>query len=293
MNLRQMYIFKEVCEELSFTKTAKKLYMTQPAISHVISDLEAEIGGKLFERIGRKIHLTGTGEILLHKVVRIIELHEELENGFKYQEELVTIRIGSSITIANFWLQKWIKEWRRKYGRTPLKIQVDSATNIEEKLLNNEIDIALMEGAIHNKQLISHEVSSYEMSVICSSNHDFAKSGRLEIAAEEFAAQPLLLREKGSAIRDTLDSALLLKHIYVDPMMTSVNSQALIQAVKYDFGISVIPDLLVMQQVKEGDIAKLSIKDIRLFNYNSICYHRDKYLSKPMQWFIDCCIRIK
>ncbi|WP_346847142.1 LysR family transcriptional regulator [uncultured Clostridium sp.] len=288
-----MYIFKEVCEELSFTKTAKKLYMTQPAISHVISDLEAEIGGKLFERIGRKIHLTGTGEILLHKVVRIIELHEELENGFKYQEELVTIRIGSSITIANFWLQKWIKEWRRKYGRTPLKIQVDSATNIEEKLLNNEIDIALMEGAIHNKQLISHEVSSYEMSVICSSNHDFAKSGRLEIAAEEFAAQPLLLREKGSAIRDTLDSALLLKHIYVDPMMTSVNSQALIQAVKYDFGISVIPDLLVMQQVKEGDIAKLSIKDIRLFNYNSICYHRDKYLSKPMQWFIDCCIRIK
>lgn len=293
MNLRQMYIFKEVCEELSFTKTAKKLYMTQPAISHVISDLEAEIGGKLFERIGRKIHLTGTGEILLHKVVRIIELHEELENGFKYQEELVTIRIGSSITIANFWLQKWIKEWRRKYGRTPLKIQVDSATNIEEKLLSNEIDIALMEGAIHNKQLISHEVSSYEMSVICSSNHDFAKSGRLEIAAEEFAAQPLLLREKGSAIRDTLDSALLLKHIYVDPMMTSVNSQALIQAVKYDFGISVIPDLLVMQQVKEGDIAKLSIKDIRLFNYNSICYHRDKYLSKPMQWFIDCCIRIK
>jgi len=254
-----MYIFKEVCEELSFTKTAKKLYMTQPAISHVISDLEAEIGGKLFERIGRKIHLTGTGEILLHKVVRIIELHEELENGFKYQEELVTIRIGSSITIANFWLQKWIKEWRRKYGRTPLKIQVDSATNIEEKLLNNEIDIALMEGAIHNKQLISHEVSSYEMSVICSSNHDFAKSGRLEIAAEEFAAQPLLLREKGSAIRDTLDSALLLKHIYVDPMMTSVNSQALIQAVKYDFGISVIPDLLVMQQVKEGDIAKLSM----------------------------------
>ncbi len=293
MNLRQMYIFKEVCEELSFTKTAKKLYMTQPAISHVISDLEAEIGGKLFERIGRKIHLTGTGEILLHKVVRIIELHEELENGFKYQEELVTIRIGSSITIANFWIQKWIKEWRRKYGRTPLKIQVDSATNIEEKLLNNEIDIALMEGAIHNKQLISHEVSSYEMSVICSSNHDFAKNGRLEIAAEEFAAQPLLLREKGSAIRDTLDSALLLKHIYVDPMMTSVNSQALIQAVKYDFGISVIPDLLVMQQVKEGDIAKLSIKDIRLFNYNSICYHRDKYLSKPMQWFIDCCIRIK
>lgn len=293
MNLRQMYIFKEVCEELSFTKTAKKLYMTQPAVSHVINDLEEEIGGKLFERIGRKIYLTGTGEILLHKVIRIIELHEDLENGFKDQEELVTIRIGSSITIANFWLQKWIKEWRQKYERTPLKIQVDSATNIEEKLLNNEIDIALMEGAIHNKQLISHEVSSYEMSVICSSNHDFAKSGRSEITVEEFVTQPLLLREKGSAIRDTLDSALLLKRIYVDPMMTSVNSQALIQAVKCDFGISVLPDLLVTQQVKEGDIVKLAIKDMRLLNYNSICYHHDKYLSKPLQWFIDCCIRIK
>lgn len=293
MNLRQMHIFKEVCEELSFTKTAKKLYMTQPAVSHAISDLEEEIGGKLFERIGRKIYLTGTGEILLHKVVRIIELHEDLENGFKDQEELVTIRIGSSITIANFWLQRWIKEWRKKYERTPLKIQVDSAANIEEKLLNNEIDIALMEGAIHNKQLISHEVSSYEMSVICSSDHDFAKSGRSEITVEEFVTQPLLLREKGSAIRDTLDSALLLKHIYVDPVMTSVNSQALIQAVKCNFGVSVLPDLLVTQQVKEGDIVKLSIKDMRLFNYNSICYHQDKYLSKPLQWFIDCCIRIK
>ena len=79
MNLRQLSIFCAVCEEMSFTRAAKRLYMTQPAVSHVIAGLERETGCVLFDRISRGIHLTGAGRAFYEKAARIVELMGDLE----------------------------------------------------------------------------------------------------------------------------------------------------------------------------------------------------------------------
>ena len=81
MTIRRLYIFKTVCEEGSVTGAAKKLYMTQPAVSHVIHELEEELGTVLFDRISKKVFLNQTGKLLLKKTVRILELYEDLEKG--------------------------------------------------------------------------------------------------------------------------------------------------------------------------------------------------------------------
>ncbi len=215
MNIRHLYIFKAVCEEMNFTRAAEKLYMTQPAVSHVINDLEEETGHILFDRISKKIYLTEMGKIFL----------------------------------------------------------------------NNDIDVALIEGGIHNDYLIKTVFSSYELSVICSSNHPFSKKKCISI--EEFIKEDLLLREKGSAIRDCLDNALAGKDVFAAPSWTSTNSQALIQGVKNNLGITVLPDILVANELERKELKKLFIKDINLKNNNYIVYHKDKFISNTMSVFID------
>ena len=104
MTIRHLYIFKIVCEEGSFTRAARRLYMTQPAVSHAILELEAEIGSPLFDRLSRRIYLNASGNIMLSKVNRLLELYEELKSNALTAEQPLPLRIGSTITIGNFWL---------------------------------------------------------------------------------------------------------------------------------------------------------------------------------------------
>lgn len=285
MNIRHLNIFKIVCEEMNFTRAAEKLYMTQPAVSHAINDLEEEIGHILFDRISKKIYLTEIGKIFLSKTLRILELYNDLENNFYSSEKDIPIHIGSCITIGNFWLPTIVKKFKEIYTETPLKIEIDSAAVIEKMLLDNKIDIALIEGGIQNENLVKKLFSSYEISVICSVNHPFSK--KKSISIEEFLRENLLLREKGSAIRDCLDNTLARKDIFVVPSWTSVNSQALIQGVKNNLGITVLPDILITSELEKNELKKLFIKDLKLKNNNYIVYHKDKYISKTMSAFIE------
>lgn len=285
MNIRHLNIFKVVCEEMNFTRAAEKLYMTQPAVSHVINDLEKETGHILFDRISKKIYLTEMGKIFLTKTLRILELYDDLENNFYSSEKDIPIHIGSCITIGNFWLPSILKKFKEVYPETPLKIEIDSAAVIEKMLLDNKIDIALVEGGVQNENFIKTLFSSYEISAFCSVNHPFSK--KKSISIEEFLKENLLLREKGSAIRDCLDNALSRKDIFAVPSWTSVNSQALIQGVKNNLGITILPDILVTSELEKNELKKLFIKDLKLKNNNYIVYHKDKCISKTIFTFIE------
>jgi len=284
MNIRTLSIFRTVCEEMNFTKAAQKLYMTQPAVSHAIKDLEEEKRIILFDRIGKKIYLTKTGKIFLDKVIKILDLYEHLDNNFVISPEENPILVGSCITIGNFWLPNIIKKFKKNHRNTPVKVIIDSAAKIEQLLVDNKIDTALIEGMVKNQYLEKHLFSSYKLSVVCSSKHPFVHKNNITI--NEFLNENLILREKGSAIRDCVDNALSRKDIYINPNWTSINSQAIIEAIIDNLGISVLPNILVKNQVKNNQLKLLSIEKVKLQNNNYIVYHKDKVLSQIMIDFV-------
>ena len=153
MTIRRLYIFKTVCEEGSVTGAAKKLYMTQPAVSHVIHELEEELGTVLFDRISKKVFLNQTGKLLLKKTVRILELYEDLEKGVYDLEKQAVLRVGASITISSFWLPGAMKRFKDSYPGTPVSVQVCKASDVLSMLHKNEIDLALIEGAVSDSTL--------------------------------------------------------------------------------------------------------------------------------------------
>lgn len=285
MNLRQLRIFKIVCETQNFTKAAGVLYMTQPAVSHVIGELESEIGFQLFDRLSRKIYLTQAGKIFLDKSTRILELYDDLKNQAGGIAETAPLRIGSTITIANVWLPRIMETFQKRNNKCVVKVEVGSAENTEKKLRENKIDLALIEGMIAGNQYEKIVFSSYEMVLICSPSHKWA--GKTEIPLKDILEEKFLLREKGSALRNSFDSALLLHNIIVDPIWVSVNSQALVQAVSRNLGVSVMPVELVERELQNGEIAGVRIRNMKLVNQNHIVYHKDKYLSHSAHELIE------
>lgn len=285
MNIRHLRIFKMVCEEESITKAAEKLFITQPAVSNAISELESHLGVYLFDRISRKIYLNETGKLFLAKVIKLLDLYDNLEQNVKELEDNATIKIGSSITIANFILPKAIVDFETIYKNTPTKVIIGNARNIEKMLYNNEIDLGLIEGVIYNEELIKVPFSSYRLAIICSPEHKFALEESIDI--NKLIQERLLLREKGSAIRDVFDSALLLHSFRVNPEWTSINSQVLIYAVKQNLGISVLPKILVEEEIARGEIFEIKVNDFELVNVNHIVFHKDKFQTKSFKTLIE------
>lgn len=287
MNIRQLVIFKTVCKNLSFTMAAKELYMSQPAISHTIGDLEKELGCPLLDRINHKIYINDAGRRFLHQASQVLELYDDLENHFN--KETTLLKIGSSITIATLVLPTLIKDFKEKYPAMEVQVTVDSAKNIETKLLNNEVDLAFIEGSNQHPLCVYHTFSSFELIVVCSNKHPYAK--KKSITVDEFVQTDVLLREQGSAIRSCIDSAMLLQNKTILPTWTSVNSQALIQAAKNNLGITVLPAALVTKELNDKTLKKVEIENLSLRNHNHIVYHKDKVLTSALQSFIECVIQ--
>lgn len=279
MNLRSLQIFDAVCEEENITKAAHRLYMTQPAVSHAIRELEEELHVQLFHRYGKRISLNETGAVFHQRVQRVLLSYNELMHHILTLEEEACIRIGSSITIANDRLPHILKKFKDGYPHTPVTVTVESAANILERLRVHTIDIAIVEGMVHHEDWKQIFFSSYDLKVICAKKNILSK--KQSIRWDMVSSLPWLLREKGSAVRDTFDSACHLHQILIEPVWTSVNSQALLQAVRADLGITILPDFIMQVCPFHDELHILDIEQETLRNDNHIVYDKNLFLSEP------------
>ena len=285
MKIRHLRIFKAVCEEESITKASEKLFITQPAVSTAVNELENYLGVRLFDRVSRKIQLNETGKLFLVKTIKLLALYDDLEKNTKNLEENAVLKIGSSITIANFILPQAMAKFKTACKNTPTRVVVENARTIENMVSENKVDVGLVEGVVYNKELKNFPFSSSELLVICSPQHKYAKEKSIDI--DELTTETFLLREEGSAIRDVFDSALLLHNVSVSPAWTSVNSQALIQAVKQNLGISVLPRQKVENELRNGEIVEIRVNDLELISVNHIIFSKGKYETKPFKKLIE------
>lgn len=280
MTLRHFEIFRAVAEIGNFTKAAEKLYITQSAVSHAIKELEERSGTALFDRLSKSVKLTKSGQLLLEEINPILASFEALESHITYLEKQAPIHIVSSITIAAFWLPKILQNFYKEWPDITVHVEVVSAATAIEILRLGKADIALIEGASPQGPFICTPFASYPLKIVCAPNYYMDSQ---ELSIEKFCSEKLLLREKGSAIRNTLDSILYLSGHTVYPIWTSVNSLALIEAAKAGLGITVLPDVLVKDALSHKELITLSIDNLSLKNELIAVWHRDKYLTAPLK----------
>lgn len=284
MTLRHFRIFKAVAETGSFTKAAESLYITQSAVSHAIRELEERAGTALFDRLSKSISITESGRLLLEEVTPILTSCDVLDSRLGCLEKQAPVHIVSSITIAAFYLPSILKKFEEQWPGLPVTVEVVPAAAAVEVLRKGEADFALIEGAVPQGPFICEAFDSYEMHILCCPAY-FA--GHQEegdsLSLERFCGERLLLREKGSAIRDTLDSALYLAGYTAYPAWTSVNSTALIEAAKAGLGLTVLPDRLVEKEIKEQSLITVRTEGLHLKNDLLVIRHKEKYMTEPLR----------
>lgn len=285
MTIRHIKIFSAVCECGSITAAADKLYIAQPSISLAIRELEDYCGVKLFDRISKKLYLTEAGKNMLEHVSNILALFDEIEH-IKDNKTSGTIKVGSSITVGTHYLPSRIKQFQGDYPDCEIIVMVNSSDVIEEMLLKNELDCAVIEGFTHSKYLSNESLNNRDnLCIVCSPEHRFAEKEIEDV--REIYGEKFLLREKGSGTRELFDNITASLGYNIIPSWESTSTKVLINAVAANIGISIIPYKLAEDDILSGKLSLIRNKEIdsKLTRQFILVYHKNKYQTHLMKEF--------
>ncbi|MDD2791686.1 MAG: LysR family transcriptional regulator [Sediminibacterium sp.] len=204
----RLQVFHTVALRLSFTKAAAELYITQPAVTKHIREIETHFKLQLFERKGTRIKLTPAGETLLTYTEELFSVYRNLEfemNSFT-QRHSGKLRIGASTTVAQYVLPPVLAAFHQKFTDIKVSLITNNTEQIEQALQNKSIDLGIIEGQSKNTLFRYTEFIKDEIVLVANANHPLAK--KQLIKPEELLKIPLLLREPGSGTLEVLAHAL-------------------------------------------------------------------------------------
>ncbi len=288
MNKRQLEIFIAICQTGSVTKAAATLYLTQPAVSKALADLENTLQTKLFDRLANRLFLNQDGQRFLPKAQELLNLHAETLTLMTNPDRPRQLRLGSSITLGTDVLPEILVQMNKHHPTITLQVTVDNVDQIERKLKRNEIDVALMEGSINHPQFLAIPFSTYELDIIASS--DYPKN---HLTLRELIAEPLFLREKGSSLRDLFDAKLISQNLKARPRLVSVNSQVLINCVQANLGLTILPASMVASQLAQQTLKIINVKELHLKSHNHLLLYQEKAANPALQDFLKIVLNLR
>src|SRR5665647_581891 len=169
----RLKVFFTVANRLSFTKAAKELFITQPAISKHIQELEEQYKIKFFERNGSKISLTNAGELLLKHTKNIFEVYREIDFDMSalINQQRGLLRLGASTTISQYIIPPLLARFHQKLQEIKVILINGNTEQIENALLNKEIEIGIVEGQSKNQSIKYTEFLKDELVLVCNSKN--------------------------------------------------------------------------------------------------------------------------
>ncbi len=203
----RLNVFVEVARHLSFTKAARELFISQPAITKHIQELEKIYKVQLFNRIGGKISLTPQGEIFLKHANEILAQYKLLANEMELVTEQFSgeLKIGASTTIAQYLIAPLLADFIVRFPQVKFSLFTGNSEQIEDALENKKIDIGLVEGSRRSNHLKYSPLAKDELVLVTSSQNPIGES----VAVTDIATLPLVLREVGSGTLEVIEKALL------------------------------------------------------------------------------------
>ena len=287
MTNRELEIFLTVVECGKMTETARKLYITQSSVSQAIANIEKEYDVKLFERLSNSLRLTEVGKQLATHAKNYFAVKNDMDSFLDNASKFRKIRVGATMTVGTCVISPILKRLREKFEDIEITVEIANTHILEDLLLKNEIDIALIEGKVSNQELVSTDVIEDRLVLICSNDHRFAN--RESVAAQELEGESFIMREQGSGTRKQFEEEMRKKNIPINVRWNCYNSEAIKNAVCDGHGVSVISKRLVEEEVEQRRLCSAEIRDIELRRHFSVVHHRKKYLSEELLEFIAQC----
>lgn len=204
----RLKVFYTVALRLNFTKAATELYISQPAVSKHIQELEETYKTKLFERNGSKIALTPAGEILLKHTKNIFEIYREIDFDMSsfINERQGLLRLGASTTISQYIISPVLARFHQKQKDIKVNLLNGNTEQIENALINKEIEIGIVEGQSKNQSIKYIPFLKDELVLVCNTKNPLVKQN--EISLDDLKSIKFITRERGSGTLEVIEFAL-------------------------------------------------------------------------------------
>ncbi|RQW25898.1 LysR family transcriptional regulator [Rhodobacteraceae bacterium CH30] len=281
ITLREMEVFAAIATEGSVTRAAAGVALTQSAASQALDKLEASLGMRLFDRVGRRLVLNEHGRVLLPRARALLDSAHDVETLFL--SDAGWLKLGASTTIANYLMPAHLAAFRRDYPAVQLEMKVANTRDIIAAVLGFEVDCAFVEGPCHHPELLVLPWREDELVVFASPAH--ALAGR-SLTPAELAGAAWILREAGSGTREEVER-LLLPHLPgLNLEMELGDSEAIKRSVAAGLGISCLSREVVNEWLADGRLVELSAPLPRLVRSLWQVQQRERIAARHLQAFL-------
>ncbi|TAK81409.1 MAG: LysR family transcriptional regulator [Betaproteobacteria bacterium] len=287
MSDRRIKVFHAVAKHLSFTKAAEVLFMSQPAVTFQIRQLEEQLDARLFDRTSRGIALTPAGAVTLEYAERMLAMSNELKTRIKEMSGCISgqLLIGASTTYADLLIPQVLAEFKSRYPAVVPRLIVANTDTVQARLLDRSLSMGFIEGESEQPALETEPCCDAELYLVCPPWHELARES--SVTAESLARHSYVSREAGSGTRCAVDR--YLQDCGFSPGVLQVVIEAscpdAVKAlVSVGVGFSIMSSSSVAREVKLGELCRIPLSP-RLVRPLSIVYPKERMHSRLINSF--------
>lgn len=286
LTLHQLKVFESVARLLSYTRAAEELFLSQPAVSMQIKQLEDNIGLPLFERMGKTIYLTEAGREMFRYSRTIAEQLAEAETVI---EELKGIKRGrlmiSVASTANYFSTRLLATFNQRIEGVTVNLNVTNRENLLLQLNANETDLAIMGKPPEGLDLEAEPFMDNPLVVIAAPDHPFAKRRRIPLT--DLQGETFVVREAVSGTRIAMERFFNEEGIQLNTGMVMTSNEAIQQAVQAGLGLGIVSLHTLELELKTNNLVVLDVESFPIMRQWYIVHRKGKRLSPVAQSFKD------
>ena len=282
--LRQLQVFQAAAAQLSFSKAAATLHLTQPGVSMHIKALESNAGLPLFERVGKRLYVTQAGQELLVRAREIIRALKDAEEALDGLKGLRRGRINLAVvSTAKYFAPRLLANFRRRFPAIEIRLAVNNRHSVIEQLVANEVDLAIMGRSPQTLDTIAEPFAENPHVIIAAPDHPLA--ARRRIAEKVVAKETFIVREPGSGTRSAMQSFFQERRLSFAVGMEMASNETIKQAVMAGMGISFISRHTIDLELQTGRLVALDVRGLPVVRHWHIAHLTEKRLSPTAEAF--------
>lgn len=290
MDIHRLMVFCKVIELQSFTRAAEAMCLTQPTVSEHIRSLEALLGEKLVDRLGREILPTPAGKILYQYAREMIHLRDKAVQALeKFKGNLSgSLLVGASTIPGTYILPGLIGSFKAGYPSINITLKIGGSGSVVQLLLDGSVEFGVIGAKWDDRRITMEEVYSDELVLVVFPGHPWET--REYVETEELAGAPFILRERGSGTRLVMSQALdatgfSTSRLNVVAEMGS--TEAVRQAVKAKIGAAILSAYAIKDDVANGSLCTVPLRDLRILRPFYLVHRKNRELSPLCSAFLE------
>lgn len=284
LTLRQLQVFASVARHLNHSRAAEELYLSQPAVSMQIKQLEQNVGLPLFEQVGKQLHLTEAGREMLHYSLSITQQLAEMEEVFNAMKGLEYGHLNISVvSTANYFMPQLLAKFIQAHPKIQVSLHVANRDAVIKQLTENVADLAIMGQPPEGTDMLAEAFMQNPLVVIAAPTHPLARSKKIQ--AKQLAKETFLLREQGSGTRGVVERFFASHHLHLPAHMSMDTNEAIKQSVQAGMGIGIISRHGIELELETKRLVVLDVEYFPIVRHWHIVYRKDKRPSVAAQEF--------